>query len=88
MACDLDMVDFLVANGADLNARDTLGNTALHLIAVGPGLKSVADQQKVIRELVAKGASQHLKNVAGQTPSSLASSLGQRETAALLEDLR
>jgi 60kDa lysophospholipase len=61
-----------------LTARDYAGNTALHLAAVGPDLQ-------VLKELLLRGASVHVRNKARNTPLFLAEKIGFREHVELLE---
>ncbi|PQE33086.1 hypothetical protein CJF32_00007670 [Rutstroemia sp. NJR-2017a WRK4] len=62
-----------------LQAMDYVGNTALHLAAVGP---SVA----VLKELLRRGASVHARNRAGNTPLFLAKKTGRAEHCGILEE--
>jgi len=73
--CDrLDIVDFLIANGADIDAVTTEGNTALH----------IATEKKsnpMIRTLLDKGANPNFINTAGASPLHLAAVLGDDNIA-------
>lgn len=60
-----------------LGAKDYVDNTALHLAAVGPN-------SQVIRELLSRGASVHVRNRASNTPLFLAEQAGARENIKLL----
>jgi lysophospholipase len=60
-----------------LEAADYAGNTALHLAAVGPS----AD---VLRELLKRGASVHVRNRGGNTPLFLARGGGNAAFVGLL----
>ncbi|KAI6717325.1 hypothetical protein JHW43_000228 [Diplocarpon mali] len=62
-----------------LGARDYADNTALHLAAVGP-------QIEILRELLKRGASVHVRNWAGNTPLYLATKVGNQEAVRLLEE--
>ena len=56
-----DIVELVLENGANINAKDADGNTPLHLSAVH-GRKGVVDM------LLSKGADVHVKNNTGQSP--------------------
>ncbi|AXV79796.1 ankyrin repeat domain-containing protein [Ralstonia solanacearum] len=59
-----DMVRALIEHGAELNAQDTKGNTALHLAArMGNGA--------VLRSLLRRGADRCIKNAKGLYPKDL-----------------
>ncbi len=58
----LAAIEICLANGADVNATGTNGDTALHFAISGRG------DADVIRYLVAHGASLTTKNTRGQTP--------------------
>ncbi|KAF5875897.1 putative 60 kda lysophospholipase protein [Botrytis fragariae] len=64
-----------------LQTTDYVGNTALHLGAVGPSVD-------LLRELLKRGASVHARNKAGNTPLFLARKAGekQREHVRVLEE--
>ncbi|KAF7880390.1 uncharacterized protein EAF02_007236 [Botrytis sinoallii] len=64
-----------------LQTTDYVGNTALHLGAVGPSVD-------LLRELLKRGASVHARNKAGNTPLFLARKAGekQKEHAKVLEE--
>jgi ankyrin repeat protein len=63
----LSGVQFLVANGANVNAVDKRGNTALHIAANNrPGSGAIADA------LLRAGASLTVKNADGKTPVDIA----------------
>lgn len=62
-----------------LSEVDYMGNTLLHIAAAAPDVE-------ILRELLAKGASVHVRNHAGHTPLFLAADGGSREhVLALLE---
>jgi 60kDa lysophospholipase len=61
-----------------LAARDYAGNTALHLAAVGP-------DPQILKELLLRGASVHVRNKGGNTPLFLAENIGVREHVELLK---
>jgi lysophospholipase len=60
-----------------LEAKDYADNTALHLAAVGPDVQ-------VMRELLSRGTSVHVRNRAGNTPLFLAEQVGATEHIKLL----
>lgn len=60
-----------------LDAKDYAENTALHLAAVGPSTA-------VLRELLKRGASVHVRNRASNTPLFLARGIGNKEFVRLL----
>jgi hypothetical protein len=66
----VDMVEQLLGTGADPNATDTLGRTALHAMATGRYFHSrlVVDWQRVVQLLVAAGADVNRADSAGCTP--------------------
>lgn len=61
-----------------LEARDYAGNTALHLAAVG-------SNPDILKELLLKGASVHVRNKATNTPLFLAEKIGNKEHVELLK---
>lgn len=62
-----------------LGAKDYAENTALHLAAV-----AVDKDVGVLRELLRRGASVHVRNLAGNTPLWLAEKVGNREAVEVL----
>jgi len=71
---DKELVEFLIAQGANVNAKDCLGCTALGFA----GLKDVAEI------LLAKGADVNAKNKGGYTLLHLAARSGSKERAKFL----
>ncbi|RAL62841.1 hypothetical protein DID88_004683 [Monilinia fructigena] len=61
-----------------LQTTDYVGNTALHLAAVGPSVD-------VLKELLKRGASVHVRNRGGNTPLFLARKAGAKELVKILE---
>ncbi|ACZ49205.1 ankyrin [Anaplasma centrale str. Israel] len=70
---DPTLVRFLIRNGADVNCRDSAGDTALH---VAVGLLKFPDKvecaQEFVNLLCARGASTRQRNTQGYTPLHLA----------------
>ncbi len=67
------------ANHQLLKKADYAGNTAVHLAAVG-------SETAILRELLTRGASVHLRNRANNTPLFLAGKAGQAENVGLLKE--
>jgi len=62
-----------------LKAADYAGNTAVHLASVGP-------DTEVLRELLTRGASVHVRNRADNTPLFLAEKSGRSDNVKLLKE--
>jgi lysophospholipase len=62
-----------------LKKCDYAGNTAVHLAAVGP-------QSEILRDLLMRGASVHVRNCANNTPLYLAEKMGNDECVRLLRE--
>ncbi|KAI1079314.1 asparaginase-domain-containing protein [Whalleya microplaca] len=62
-----------------LKRADYAGNTAVHLAAVGP-------EKDVLKELLVRGASVHVRNRANITPLFLAEKIGNAECVKLLKE--
>ncbi|KAI0169509.1 asparaginase-domain-containing protein [Hypoxylon sp. FL1284] len=74
------VLGLLAEGGADLlQSTDYMGNTAVHLAAVGP-------EVGVLKELLVRGASVHARNRANNTPLFLAQKTGNAECVSLLRD--
>lgn len=74
---DRDVIDFLVKQGANLNAPDADGNTPL--------LRAILGGHRVIaKHLVQKGADIDAPDQAGRTPLQLARELGEQDIAQML----
>jgi len=74
---NLENVKDLVNRGADVNAKDDIGNTALHYVEV----------VEIAQFLVSRGADVHARNDNGDTPLDRAKLMGNTEVAAYLESL-
>lgn len=61
----LDAVKLFVEKGADVNAANNLGNTALHYAAL-------QGNERIVEFLVSKGAKLDVKNKQGRTPAEVA----------------
>lgn len=72
------LLSWLVENGADINARDASGNTALHFAAKG------SHNLAQIGELLRLGAKPGLKAKDGNTPLSIAKANDKQKLTALL----
>ncbi|KAI1262188.1 L-asparaginase [Xylariaceae sp. FL1019] len=77
---DLDIPGSISGKPSDLLLRaDYAGNTAVHLAAVGPN-------KGVLRELLVRGASVHVRNRANNTPLFLAEKMGNKDCVELLRE--
>lgn len=66
------------SNNDLLGASDYAGNTALHLAAIGP-------DSRILRELLTRGASVHVRNKANNSPLWLAERVGALQNVELLK---
>jgi ankyrin repeat protein len=71
---DIEQVQLLIANGADINSRDQYGQTPLERAAF-------AGHIKVVELLIAKGAEVNTKNQSGRTPLHVSALRGYRDIA-------
>jgi ankyrin repeat protein len=74
---DIEEVRSLIAAGADLNARDMLGKTALHKAAS-------AGYTEIAKDLIEAGAALEARDNLDRTPFHLAASWGHTEIAKAL----
>jgi len=74
-----ELVDLMAANGADANAKQGDGLSALHAAAR-------AGSPEIIRQLVFNGADPAARNPAGETPLDVARRCGNAAAAALLRE--
>jgi ankyrin repeat protein len=73
----VEILKFLIANGANVREESHFGMTALHWAAI-------AAQKDIAELLIAKGADINAKDMDGQTPLHIASSEGNLDIARLL----
>lgn len=78
ISAHLDMFKFLLANGADVNLRNTDGASQLHVAAYW------VDGWDVVNLLVGKGAALNAKDADGQTPLHIAAKYDKRANAKAL----
>jgi ankyrin repeat protein len=80
----IQAIELCLARGADINAINGAGESALHVAVAGRG------SEAIVRFLVGRGANLHMKNMRGQTPLdlALASRRDGRDVSALATLLR
>ena len=61
--CPCDIIQLLIDHGADINARDFNGNTALHIACKDYHMK----KESILNTLIHLGADVNLQNSLGQT---------------------
>lgn len=85
--CHGDIIDYLIAQGANVNVRDDLGETPLHKAARSPAhLTPSGGCPKVIDDLIAQGAKVNAQNDQGETPLHIAASSGSPKAVKHLLD--
>jgi lysophospholipase len=88
---DLDAVRALLdADSFDLlHSQDYAGNSAVHIATVcnvSGGIGNIGKEGEVLRELLSRGASVHVRNKAGNSPLFLAKKVGNQSAVAMLEE--
>jgi ankyrin repeat protein len=78
------MVELLVARGADAEAVDVFGSTAVHAVASGGGGASEADQVRIVQHLLAAGAEVDAVESCGRSALWYAAARGKAGVAAAL----
>jgi ankyrin repeat protein len=73
------LVELLLAEGADIGATTSKGNSALHLAAY-------LGHPDVVRVLLAHGADRQARNADGATPAVLAAQFGKTEVVTVLQE--
>lgn len=71
-------IDALLKNGVDVNAKDDMGQTALHHAAM-------ADNFDGVKRLIMGGADLTMQNAQGQTAEQLAESAGKADALAAFD---
>ena len=67
-----EIVEVLLANGADLNARDNLGMTPLHNLCMTPNMAVDNRRRKVAKFLLSRNTDVCARDKLGRTPLHLA----------------
>lgn len=73
-----DIIRFLLKSGADIDSRDSEGNTPLHIAIIG-------GHRVLARQLITRSADVNIKNSAGKTPLQLAIESGNETIIKLLK---
>jgi len=76
-AGSLDIAEYLLAHGADVNEKNNVGETPLHLAVM-------LNNTKMVEMLIGKGANPYISDKAGATPISLARELERNELVKIL----
>jgi ankyrin repeat protein len=77
------MAEYLIANGADVNAKNKNGKTPLHWAAVHD-LGDEADYTGVAECLIEHGADVNAKDEVGRTPLHISKEFGKKDVSELL----
>jgi cytohesin len=80
LGAEAGLVELLLAQGVDINARNNKGNTPLHIAAWKEGTEAA------IKSLLAHGADKNIKNNDGKTPLMLAVAFDRNANAKLLRE--
>jgi ankyrin repeat protein len=83
---NIHTAEFLLSRGADVHARDTMGQTALHKAAGGTGLES--NQLKLVMALLDHGIDPSARDLEGKNAGQIAGDKGRLAIARLLRNRR
>ncbi|HEL7672966.1 TPA: ankyrin repeat domain-containing protein [Stenotrophomonas maltophilia] len=79
--CDsVEMVQFLIDQGADVNQQDYYGNTALHNATARLARADNSSSERLISVLLENGADPEAQNIARKTPRDYANEKGKVQT--------
>jgi hypothetical protein len=79
-----EIISKLLDAGVSVNARNTSGNTALHLACSRSDVSASADNAGLIRFLLSRGSDVHAPNTLGDTPLQIAQRNGNFDVVMLL----
>jgi uncharacterized protein len=80
----IGMSELLIKNGANVNARASLGSTPIMFASWGTAVHYEDEYVKVVKLLIKNGAKVNVKNKLGNTPLKIARSGGWKKIANLL----
>ena len=69
---NIEIVKFLVSEGADVNIKSPNGSTPLHQAAASENTADVAKRVEIAKFLIFQGAEVNVKNDKGETPLGVA----------------